>query len=135
MKGYEKKKRKVQPPITYTTTDGMRVLCGRNNTQNDHLTFKSAEKWDYWFHVKGAPGSHVILCTEGVEPTDRDFTEAAMIAAVNSKLCDGENVGVDYTLAKNVKKPAGAKPGYVIYHTNWTAYVSPEKNQIERLRS
>ena len=58
-----------------------------------------------------------------------------MIAAVNSKLADGENVGVDYTLAKNVKKPAGGKPGYVIYHTNWTAYVSPDKNHVERLRS
>ncbi len=135
MKGYEKKKRKAQPPLQYTTTDGMRVLCGRNNTQNDQLTFKTAEKWDYWFHAKGAPGSHVILCTEGIEPTDRDFTEAAMIAAANSKLSDGENVGVDYTLAKNVKKPAGAKPGYVIYHTNWTAYVSPDKNHVERLRS
>lgn len=135
MKGYEKKKRKVQPPLQYTTTDGMRVLCGRNNTQNDQLTFKTAYKGDYWFHVKGAPGSHVILCTEGIEPTDRDFTEAAMIAAANSKLADGDNVGVDYTLAKNVKKPAGAKPGYVIYHTNWTAYVSPDKNHVERLKS
>lgn len=134
MKGYEKKKRKSLPPIEFITTDGMRVLCGRNNTQNDLLTFKTAAKNDYWFHAKDAPGSHVVLCSGGTEPTDRDFTEAAQIAAVYSKLADGENVGVDYTLVRNVKKPPGSKPGYVIYHTNWTAYVSPDKNHIERLK-
>ena len=111
--------------MRFTTTDGKLLLVGRNNLQNDHLTFKVAAKEDLWFHVKGVPGSHVILVTEGEEPTDRDYTEAASIAAYYSK-ATGDLVAVDYTRVKNIKKPQGAKPGYVIYKTNFTAYVRPE---------
>lgn len=127
MKNYVKKKAASGKPLEYTSSDGFRILCGKNNTQNDLLTFKTADKNDYWFHVKNAPGSHVILCCRGQEPPERAFTEAACIAAAHSKLSEGENVPVDYTKVRNVKKPPGGKPGYVIYHTNWTAYVSPEK--------
>ncbi len=127
MKDYEKKKQKPPAPLEFRTTGGLRVLCGRNNTQNDYLTTKLAAKSDYWFHVKDAPGSHVILCCEGRTPSDADLTEAAEIAAAHSKLAEGSNVPVDYTPVRYVKKPVGAKPGYVIYHTNRTAYVTPEK--------
>ncbi|MCI8590509.1 MAG: fibronectin/fibrinogen-binding protein [Clostridiales bacterium] len=123
----EVKQKTLGKPLSFISTDGYRMLCGKNNMQNDQLTFKTADKNDYWFHVKNAPGSHVILCCNGEEPPERAFTEAAKLAASHSKLADGENVPVDYTKVKNVKKPPGAKPGYVIYHTNWTAYVSPEK--------
>lgn len=122
LRGYKPEKQKKSTPRRLTTTDGKTVLVGRNNTQNDLLTFKTADKGDIWFHVKDMPGSHVILVTEGEEPTDRDYTEAAEIAAYYST-ASGDRVAVDYTKVKNVKKPQGAKPGYVIYKTNYTAYV------------
>lgn len=119
--------------MQFETPDGMKVLCGKNNLQNEHITHKLAEKHDYWFHAKGAAGSHVLLVTEGKEPTDLDFTTAAEIAAYHSK-AEGANIGVDYTLAKNVKKVSGSRPGFVIYHTNWTAYVTPNGEKINALR-
>ncbi|MBQ3126205.1 MAG: hypothetical protein IJC15_03970 [Clostridia bacterium] len=88
----------------------------------------------YWFHDKGQPGSHVVMFRGEDEPTDRDFTQAAEIAAYHSGAADGQNVAVDYTLARHVKKPAGGKPGLVIYHTNWTAYVTPDAETVKRLR-
>jgi predicted ribosome quality control (RQC) complex YloA/Tae2 family protein len=109
----------------YKTSDGMRVLCGRNNIQNDYLTLKLADKDDIWFHVKGFHGSHVILFTEGREPSDRDYTEACEIAAYHSE-AKGTSVPVDYTRVKNIKKPQGSKPGFVTYKTNYTAYVTPK---------
>ena len=124
MKGYKPQKTLKPRPIEERTGSGMRLLIGRNNVQNDHLTFRVADKDDIWFHVKGLPGSHVILQTEGREPTDADYTEAAIAAARHSK-ATGNAVAVDYTRVRNVKKPAGAKPGYVIYKTNYTAYVDP----------
>ncbi len=136
MKGYNEREKKKNHSLSYmqfVTEDGMKVLCGKNNVQNDHITHKIAEKSDYWFHAKQTPGSHVILVTEGKEPTDRDFTRAAEIAAAYSK-AEGQNIAVDYTLAKNVKKPAGAKPGFVIYNTNYTAYVTPDHEKIATLR-
>ena len=135
MKSFSAKAKQKAPTLMqFVTPDGMRVLCGKNNLQNEHLTHKVAEKNDYWFHVRGCAGSHVVLVTEGREPTDLDFTTAAEIAAFYSS-ADGDNIGVDYTLAKNVKKPSGAKPGFVIYHTNWTAYVTPNGDRIAALRS
>ena len=92
--------------------------------QNEHLTFKVAEKSDLWFHVKDHPGSHVIMVTGGEEPSERDYTEAAGIAAYYSQ-AKGDLVAVDYTRVKNVKKVQGAKPGFVIYKTNYTAFVKP----------
>jgi predicted ribosome quality control (RQC) complex YloA/Tae2 family protein len=126
MKGYKPPKRTVSKPITFKTTDGMTLLVGRNNMQNDILTMKEADKDDLWFHVKDMPGSHVILVTDGKEPSDRDYTEAAGIAAGYSK-ATAELVAVDYTRVRNIKKPSGSKPGYVIYKTNYTAYVKPIK--------
>ncbi|MBP3583823.1 MAG: NFACT family protein [Clostridia bacterium] len=122
LRGYKPDKQKKIAPKEFLTTDGKTVLVGRNNTQNDYLTFKLSDKGDIWFHVKDMPGSHVILVTEGEEPTDRDYTEAAELAAYHST-ATGEGVEVDYTRVKNVKKPQGSKPGYVIYKTNYTAYV------------
>jgi predicted ribosome quality control (RQC) complex YloA/Tae2 family protein len=119
--------------MAYRTSGGYRVLCGKNNIQNEQITFKMAEKTDYWFHVKNLPGSHVLMICNGEEPEALDFTEAAEIAAFNSK-AEGENIAVDYTLAKNVKKPAAGKPGLVIYHTNWTAYVTPNKDRVDARR-
>ena len=133
MKSYSSHKPHAPTVMQFVTPDGMRVLCGKNNVQNEHITHKLAEKYDYWFHAKNVPGSHVVLVTEGREPTDSDFTVAAEIAALYSK-AEGTNIAVDYTLAKNVKKPSGAKPGFVIYHTNWTAYVTPDADKIALLR-
>ena len=136
MKGYNERDKRKSNNVSYmqfVTDDGMTVLCGKNNLQNDYITHKLAAKTDYWFHAKQTAGSHVLLVTDGKEPTDRDFTQAAEIAALYSK-AEGQNIGVDYTLAKNVKKPAGGKPGLVIYHTNYTAYVTPNAEKISGLR-
>lgn len=133
MKNYSQKKLSAPKFMEFETTDGRRVLVGKNNHQNDQLTTKIAAKSDYWFHVKNQPGSHVIL-SGGDEPTDRDFTEAATIAAYYSKASEGENVAVDYTLVKNVRKPGGSKPGFVTYSTNYTAYVTPDERLVMSLR-
>ena len=110
--------------MRFVTSGGYSVLVGRNNMQNDRLTMKTAEKWDIWFHTKDIPGSHVILVTGGEEPGESDYTEAAAIAARFSK-ASGTNVEVDYTEVKNIKKPAGSKPGFVTYKTNYSAVVDP----------
>lgn len=116
------KKAPAGQPLAFTTTDGLRVLVGRNNRQNDSLT-SGADKNDIWFHVKNFPGSHVILCTEGKEPTDRDYTQAAMLAAYHSSVRGARNAEVDYTRVRYVKKPSGSKPGYVTYDKYYTAVV------------
>lgn len=130
LKGYKPDKKRKNRYSEYKTSGGYRVLVGKNNTQNDYLTHKIAEKHDVWFHVKDIPGSHVILVTGGEEPSSEDYTEAAEIAAYFSK-AGAASVAVDYTEVKNIKKPQGAKPGFVTYKTNYTAYVvpkNPEKN-------
>lgn len=124
LKGYKPAKTLKLRPIKYKTTSGRTVLVGRNNMQNDELTMRTANKEDVWFHVKDFPGSHVILDTSDGEPSDSDYTEAAAIAALHSK-ANSDTVAVDYTRVKNIKKPQGSKPGYVIYKTNYTAYVRP----------
>ncbi len=136
MKNYSERKQSVPTVIRYRTTDGHTVLCGRNNLANDYLTTKMADRGDWWFHVKNAPGSHVVLIpAEGEDdPSGTAFTEAAEIAAYNSKLRGGVMVPVDYTRVGKVKKPAGSKPGFVIYTTNWTAYVTPDEEKIASLR-
>lgn len=119
----------------YRTTGGYRVLCGKNNLQNEHITHKLATKNDYWFHVKGMPGSHVVMLLEGrEEPPAEDFTEAAAIAAIFSAADGAPMTEVDYTLVRNLKRVTGGKPGLVIYHTNWSATVTPDKDAIARLR-
>lgn len=132
MKNYNVVKAQSPHPLKFKTSGGYTVLCGKNNTQNDYITTKLAEKTDWWFHVKNMPGSHVLMqCKE--EPGEIDFTEAAEIAAYYSK-AEGNNIAVDYTNARHVKKPAGSKPGYVIYHVNWTAYVTPNEKKIKEMQ-
>ncbi len=133
MKTYTLHKQHKPTVMQFETPDGMRVLVGKNNVQNEYVTHKLADKQDWWFHAKSVPGSHVLLVTEGREPTDLDFTTAAEIAAYYSK-AEGDNIAVDYLLAKHVKRGAGGKPGFVIYHTNWTAYVTPNADKIAALR-
>ena len=125
LRGYKPQKSQKSQLIELKTSGGLTVLVGKNNTQNDQLTFKIAKRDDIWFHVKDAPGSHVILVCEGGEPSDDDYTEAASIAAKYSSQKDSPQVAVDYTRVRNIKKPNGAKPGFVIYKTNYTAYVKP----------
>ena len=129
MKGYNPKKFSQAKPIVKKTSGGFTLLIGKNNTQNDKIT-KEAEREDLWFHVKDAPGSHVIMITDGAEPSEADYTEAAEYAAAYSSQSGGVLVAVDYTRVKNVKKPAGSKPGFVTYKTNYTAYVRPKKNGV-----
>ncbi|MBQ7390298.1 MAG: NFACT family protein [Clostridia bacterium] len=124
LRGYKPPKQIKARPMRFRTSGGYELLVGRNNMQNDHLTFKMAEKHDIWFHTKDIPGSHVIMVTGGDEPSERDYTEAAGIAAYYSK-ATADMVAVDYTAVKNIKKPQGAKPGFVIYKTNYTAFVRP----------
>ena len=124
LKGYKPPKQIKARPMRFKTSGGYELLVGRNNVQNDHLTFKMAEKHDIWFHTKDIPGSHVIMVTGGEEPSEKDYTEAAAVAAYYSKATQ-DLVAVDYTAVKNIKKPQGSKPGFVIYKTNYTAYVKP----------
>ena len=133
MKNYVQSKQGSPQPLKFKTSSGYTVLCGKNNIQNDYITTKLAEKSDWWFHVKNLPGSHVLLQAHGEEPDAKDFTEAAEIAAYYSK-AEGNNIAVDYTNARHVKKPTGSKPGYVIYHVNWTAYVTPDEKRIKEMQ-
>ena len=135
MKNYTLSRKPSTPTVAqFQTSGGYRVLCGKNNLQNEYITHKLAGKNDYWFHVKNLPGSHTVMLCEGKEPSERDFTEAAEIAAYFSKGADGQNVEVDYTLVRNVKKPAGGRPGLVIYHTNWSCIVTPNEKRVQALR-
>lgn len=122
---FKEKKYKPQPH-RYETTDGFTVLVGRNNKENDYLTLKTASKADIWFHTKDIPGSHVIVQTDGKELSESGIFEAAAIAAYHSKGRTSENVPVDYVAVRYVKKPAGAKPGMVIFTNNKTVWVNPE---------
>lgn len=136
MKQYKEQKNRRSQPLAFRTTNGYKVLCGKNNLQNEYITHKLASKNDMWFHIKNSPGSHVVMfCGDSeTEPPEIDFTEAAMIAAVYSKTSEAKHVPIDYTQVRNLKKPAGAKPGMVIYHTNWTAYVTPDREAVDRMR-
>lgn len=107
-------------PMHYVSSDGFDIYVGKNNIQNDELTFKFAAGNDWWFHAKQMPGSHVIVKTNGQELPDKTFEEAAALAAYYSKGRNLEKVEVDYVLKKEVKKPAGAKPGFVVYYTNYS---------------
>ena len=135
MKGYAAPKKQPAPTVAkFRTTNGYLVYCGKNNLQNEHITHKLADRNDYWFHAKGVPGSHVVMVTNGEEPDAQDFTDAASIAAHYSKAAGGAQIPVDYLLVRHVRKVPGAKPGFVTYHTNWTAYVTPEAERIAGMR-
>ena len=135
MKGYAAPKKQPAPTVAkFRTTNGYLVYCGKNNLQNEHITHKLADRGDYWFHAKGVPGSHVVMVTNGEEPDAQDFTDAASIAAHYSKAAGGAQIPVDYLLVRHVRKVPGAKPGFVTYHTNWTAYVTPDAERIAGMR-
>lgn len=132
-KGNKNKKEKPLPPMEFLSSDGFKILVGRNNVQNDSLTLKTAMNYDMWLHVQKHAGSHTIIVADRKEITDTAIYEAACIAAYHSKAKNSSSVPVDYTLIKNVKKPTGAKPGKVIYNTYNTIYVTPSKELIEKL--
>jgi len=120
-KGPAGKKVKItSKPFHYLSSDGFHMYVGKNNFQNDELTFKFANGGDWWFHSKTIPGSHVIVKTGGNVLTDKTYEEAASLAAHYSKGRDQEKVEIDYTERKNLKKPNAAKPGFVIYNTNFS---------------
>ena len=120
-------------PREFRSSAGLRILVGRNNRQNDRLTAKDAEKWDLWLHTQKIHGSHVILCTGGVEPDEQSLLEAASLAAYFSQAQDSTKVPVDYTPVKFVKKPAGAKPGIVVYTTYNTLLADPDAALVKKL--
>lgn len=121
-------------PNEFISSDGFKILVGKNNKQNDHLTLKVADNNDIWLHTKNIPGSHVIIKTDGKSVTDETIYEAAMLAAFFSKSKLSSQVPVDYTKKKNIKKPNGAKPGMVIYETNSTIYVTPTEELVTKLK-
>ena len=129
-KGNIKKARTKSKPFHYISSDGFDIYVGKNNYQNEELTFKFAGNKDWWFHAKNAPGSHVIVKTEGKELPDRTFEEAAALAAYYSKGRDNDKVEVDYVEKKQVKKPAGAKPGFVVYYTNYSMVAVPDISSL-----
>lgn len=130
----KRKNQKALKPMMFKTRDGFSVLVGRNNMMNDRLTLKTARNYDTWFHVQDSAGSHVICETSGREITDDAIHDCAVIAAYFSKARESSNVAVDYTLVKNIKKPNGAKPGYVIYDPYKTEFATPTFEETESLR-
>ena len=132
--GSKQKPPKALPPVEYRSSDGFTIFVGRNNHQNDWLTLKFAEKSDIWLHTQTITGSHVIIVAEGEEVPDKTIEEAAVIAAVNSRVRNSNLVPVDYCLAKFVKKPSGAKPGKVIFTNYKTAFVKPDIELEQQLR-
>lgn len=133
-KGDDRPSKKLSEPLKFRSTEGFEILVGRNNRQNDLLTLKTAKATDIWLHTKDIAGSHVIIRTNGQTPSERTILEAAALAAFHSKGKSGSGVPVDYVAVKFVKKPAGAKPGMVIFTNNKTLYVTPEESLIEKLR-
>ncbi len=134
MKGKNAKPVKNKP-MHFISSDGYHIYVGKNNTQNDELTFKFSERTDLWLHVKDMPGSHVIISLGNVQGTEDDIPdtallEAANLAVLNSAAKDSTLVAVDYTFRRNIKKPSGSKPGFVVYETNYTLYITPDKEKI-----
>ena len=134
-KGNDKKKeQKSLKPMHFKTRDGFDVYVGRNNIMNDKLTMKTAKNYDTWFHVQSAAGSHVICETSGNQISDGAIHDCAVIAAYFSKARESSNVAVDYTLVKNVRKPNGAKPGFVVYDPYKTEFTTPTIDEVESLK-
>lgn len=129
-----KKKKLTSKPLHYISSDGYHMYVGKNNLQNEELTFKFANGGDWWFHAKGLPGSHVIVKAEGDELPDRTFEEAARLAAYYSKNRASEKVEIDYIQRKHVKKPNAGKPGFVIYHTNYSMMIEPNIENIQEIK-
>lgn len=129
-KGTGKRKELKSKPFHYVSSDGFHIYVGKNNFQNDYLTFKLATGADWWFHAKKIPGSHVLVKSDGRELTDRTFEEAGALAAYYSKGRDQDKVEIDYVQKKEVKKPAGSKPGFVVYYTNFSLVATPSLNGL-----
>lgn len=125
-RGGGKKEKSRSKPFHYLSSDGYHIYVGKNNYQNEELTFKFANGGDWWFHAKGIPGSHVIVKAEGNELPDRVFEEAGRLAAYYSKARGAEKVEIDYLQRKNVKKPNGSKPGFVVYYTNYSLTIDSD---------
>lgn len=130
----DEKVKKTSEPLHFRSTEGFEILVGRNNKQNDQLTLKAAKAADIWLHTQGIAGSHVIIRTEGRQPGEQTLFEAAQLAAYHSKGRSGSGVAVDYVPVKFVKKPAGAKPGMVIFTNNRTLYVTPDEELVNSLK-
>lgn len=131
----DEKVKKTSDPLHFRSSEGFEILVGRNNRQNDQLTLKTAKATDIWLHTQGIAGSHVIIRTEGRQPGEQTLFEAAQLAAFHSKGRSGSGVPVDYVAVKFVKKPAGAKPGMVIFTNNRTLYVTPDENLVNSLKA
>ncbi|AFK86717.1 MULTISPECIES: Rqc2 family fibronectin-binding protein [Thermoanaerobacterium] len=125
-KKISKRQKTISKPLHFVSSNNFDIYVGKNNVQNDYLTTKFADSEDIWLHTKDIPGSHVIIKTQGKTVPDSTILEAAKLAATYSKAKNSSNVPVDYTLRKYVKKPAGAKPGFVIYTNQKTLYVTPD---------
>lgn len=131
---FTKKKVKItSKPFHYISSDGYHMYVGKNNLQNDELTFQFAVGNDWWFHAKGCPGSHVIVKTNGEELPDRTFEEAGKLAAYYSKNRGNEKVEIDYIEKKHVKKPSGGKPGFVVYYTNYSLMIDSDISGIQQI--
>lgn len=130
-KSGKKEKSAKSKPFHYISGDGYHIYVGKNNLQNEEITFKLANGGDWWFHAKGIPGSHVIVKTEGAELPDRTFEEAARLAGYYSKGRETDKLEIDYLQRKNVKKPNGSAPGFVVYYTNYSMTIHPDIRGIE----
>ena len=133
--GKKKMKQSKLQPIRFESTDGIGIYVGRNNRQNDELTFKLASKGDIWLHAQKVHGSHVIIAANGRPVPDDTITQAAQLAAYHSELRLGQNVPVDVTPVKQIKRPPAAKPGMVIYHTYRTVYVNPHGEIVKEIET
>lgn len=134
LRASKKKKKPTKPtPEIFTSSTGVKISVGKNNKQNDYLTFKIAKRNEIWLHTKDIPGSHVVIHTD--EPDDTTLMEAAILSAYFSKARDSSSVPVDYTEIRHVKKPSGAKPGFVIYFEQKTLYVTPDEAKILSLKN
>lgn len=132
-RGHAKKEKIKSKPFHYISSDGYHIYVGKNNYQNEELTFKFANGSDWWFHAKGIPGSHVVVKSGGQELPDRAFEEAGRLAAYYSKARGAEKVEVDYLERKNVKKPNGSKPGFVIYYTNYSLTIDTDISRLTQV--
>ncbi len=132
--GKGKQRQAAARPMEFRSSGGLTILVGKNNSQNDRLTLKEADKGDLWLHTQKLHGSHVILKTGGAQPDEESLTEAAMLAAWFSQGRESGQVPVDYTPVRAVRKPSGAKPGFVVYHTYHTLYVTPREELARTLR-
>lgn len=132
-KGNAKREKITSRPFHYISSDGYHIYVGKNNYQNEELTFKFATGNDWWFHTKGIPGSHVVVRTNGEEVPDRVFEEAGKLAAHYSQARGQDKVEIDYTQKKNVKKPNGSKPGFVVYYTNYSLVIDSDIAGIEQV--